>query len=368
MGIFVNYCAGVHEGILPSKTVNEILINVPQNATNDNVIRKTLKMLVAARTKDILMDSGGYQLFTNELKGGYSASDPAKPLIYKTRLMNLAPIHVIQATVLIQPQIVTALDAPVLKLSDPVAQRREFEKKLPINLRWMRETARLRSKYCPNVQLFVPIQCYDLDQFGCIEPTLIDLNYDGLSLPTRNLDPAGISLFLLKFYQMDVPKVHLLSVSNFTGIALATFFARQVFDWCSVDATTWRQEAQYGNYLHPQDMAKISVRDGAVFNEEVRLPCNCPWCSRTSFTEIKNLPLSDKTAFLRQHNYQVIQKLGRELYDIAGDFDAFVEHLRRRNIRQARKIQKLIDALTIVNTRRDDSMDTLRRILGGGKL
>ena len=41
---------------------------------------------------------------------------------------------------------------------------------------------------------------------------------------------------------MGVHKVHLLSVSNFAGVALATFFAGHVFDWCSVDATTWRLE------------------------------------------------------------------------------------------------------------------------------
>ena len=368
MGYFVNYCAGVHAGILPSRNMEAILINVPRDAGTVANIRKSLKMLVAARTKHSMLDSGGYQRLTNELKGGVSSSDPSRPLLCRGREMNLAPIHVIQTAVKVQPGIVTALDAPVLKVPSPEKQRREFDAKLPLNLRWMRETARLRSKYCPNIQLFIPIQCYDLHQFGLIEPTLSELHYNGLSLPTRNLDAAGISLFLLKFYQMGVRKVHLLSVSNFTGIALATYFARYIFDWCSVDATTWRIDSQHHNYLHPQDLSKISVRQDAVFYDGQDLPCGCPWCSRTSFTQIKHLPGCEKTAFLRHHNYYAIQQLGRELYARSANFDSYIQHLMERNQRQARKVRKLIEALTIVHHRRDDPIETLRQVLGGGRL
>ncbi len=368
MGYFVNFCAGVHAGILPSINMEAILINVPRDAGTDANIRKSLKMLVAARTKHSMLDSGGYQRLTNELKGGVSSSDPSRPLLCRGREMNLAPIHVIQTAVKVQPGIVTALDAPVLKVPSPEKQRREFDAKLPLNLRWMRETARLRSKYCPNIQLFIPIQCYDLHQFGLIEPTLSELHYNGLSLPTRNLDAAGISLFLLKFYQMGVRKVHLLSVSNFTGIALATYFARYIFDWCSVDATTWRIDSQHHNYRHPQDLSKISVREGEVFDENWGLPCSCPWCSRTSFTQIKHLPGCEKTAFLRRHNYHAIQQLGHELYAHSADFDSFIEHLRERNQKQERLVRKLIEALNIVHHRKDEPVETLRKILGKGKL
>jgi len=345
-----------------------ILINVPRDAGTVANIRKSLKMLAAARTKHSMMDSGGYQRLTNELKGGISTADPSKPLICRKREMNLAPIHVIQTAVKVQPGIVTALDAPVLKVSSPEKQRREFETKLPLNLRWMRETARLRSKYCPSIELFIPIQCYDLNQFSFIEPTLSDLNYDGLSLPTRNLDAAGISLFLLKFYQIGVRKVHLLSVSNFTGIALAAYFAQHVFDWCSVDATTWRIDSQHHIYRRPQDLFKISVREDASFDEGQALHCDCPWCSRTSFTWIKHLPGPEKTAFLRHHNYYAIQQLGRDLYARSANFNSFIQNLRERNPRQARLVRGLIEALTIVHYRKDEPIETLRKILGKGKI
>jgi hypothetical protein len=189
-----------------------------------------------------------------------------------------------------------------------------------------------------------------------------------LSLPTRNLDPAGIALFLLKFYKMGVKKVHLLSVSNFSGIALAAYFARHLFDWFSIDATTWRKVSEYQDYLHPMDLKRISVRSNEVFNERRPLPCTCPWCSRMTFTLIKHLPYTDKTEFLRCHNYFVIEALGRDLYTRSANFNSYIQHLRARNQRQARKVQKLIEALTIVHYRRDEPIETLRQLLGGGIL
>jgi len=368
MGEFVNYCAGVHRGILPASRVDAILVNVPQQAAHAAAVRATSRMFEQAQTRHSMLDSGGYQFLRIEEKGGRVEFNPTGPLVYLPDRINITPQHVIQAALNLRPHIVTALDFPVPKISDPVKQDLEFMKKLGVNLVFMTETSKLRSRYCPEIELFIPIQCYTLEQLGYYERQLSDLEYDGLSLPTRNLDPAGISLFLLKFYQMGVRRVHLLSVSNFAGLALATYFARHVLDWCSVDATTWRLEAQYANYLHPFDMGKISVRDNAVVNECDFLPCNCPRCSGNSFRHLMQLTLTEKTAFLRDHNYHVIQNIGREFFSIAGNFDEFVKHLASRDRRRSRKVSKLIDALTIVHTRRDDPIDTLRQELGGGKL
>ena len=368
MGIFVNYCAGVHRGILPASRVDAILVNVPQQAAHAAAVRASRRMFEEAQTQHSMLDSGGYQYLRMEEKGGRVEFNPAVPLVYLPDWINLTPQHVIQAAINLRPHIVTALDFPVSKISDPVMQDQEFMKKLGINLVFMTETSRLRSRYCPEIELFIPVQCYTLEQFGYIERQLVHLEFDGVSLPTRNLDPAGIALFLLKFYQMGVKKVHLLSVSSFTGVALATYFARHVFDWCSVDATTWRLDAQYANYLHPFDMGKISVRDNAVFTGDDVLPCDCPRCSGNTFGHLMRLTRTEKTAFLRDHNYHVIQNIGREFFRISGDFDEFVKHLASRDRRRSRKVSKLIDALTIVHTRRDDPIDTLRQELGGGKL
>ena len=368
MGILINFCAGVGEEVLPSHRLEALLANVPQNATTVSAIRNTRSMLEAARVRYFMLDSGGFQLLKKELKGGKIDSDPSKPLIYNTSEINLAPYHVVAAAAELRPHILTSLDLPVLEISGKRQQHIEFMKKLGFNLVWMTETAHLRRRLCPEIELFIPIQCYDLDQFGYLERHLVNLEYDGLSLPTRNLDPAGIALFLVKFYRMGVRKVHLLSVSNFSGIALAAYFARYVFDWFSIDATTWRINSEFQTYLDPLDLSKINVSSSVVFDERRPLPCTCPWCSRMTFTTIKNLPYTDKTEFLRCHNYFVIEALGRDLYDRSANFNSFIQHLRERNQKQAKKVQKLIEALTIVHYRKDDPIETLRKILGKGKI
>jgi len=60
--------------------------------------------------------------------------------------------------------------------------------------------------------------------------------------------------------------------------------------------------------------------------------------------------------------------LGRELYARSANFDSYIQHLRERNQRQARKVRKLIEALSVVHYRKNEPIETLRQVLGGGKL
>lgn len=362
MGMFVNYCAGVSQEILPAQHVNAILFNVPQNANSDIAIRATLEMIRYANTDYVFGDSGGYQNLKVELNNGIIHCDKSRPIICTKYESNVTPEHVIEANMKIKPHMMTSLDLPVPKISDPHQQYVHFMKKLGPNLVWARETALLRQKYCPEIELFIPIQCYDLDQFTTyIEKPLLDLTYDGLSLPTRNLGPGGITLFLLKFYQMGVRKVHLLSVSNFTGLALAAYFARNIFAWASTDATTWRLNADNQEYMDPSDLHSFFVGQDAVFREGERPVCDCPWCAGLTFTGIKNIPLTDRTSLLRCHNYYVIQKAGKEFYENSGDLVTLERCLRRRS--KSKKITPLIQALSIATHMRDMDIRVLEEML-----
>ncbi len=313
MGIFTNYCAGVSQEILPAQNVNAILINVPQNCCSDISLRAALEMIAYASTEQVMVDSGGYQNLDKELKGGIINCDRSRRLVCNKNEINLTTEHVVEANIKIRSQlangkvkshIMTTLDLPVPKVSDPYEQYMHFMKKLGPNLVWMRETALMHQKYCPEIAMFIPIQCYDLEQFEVyIQKPLMELQFDGLSLPTRNLRAGGITLFLLKFYQMGVRKIHLLSVSSFTGLALAAYFARHIFDWFSVDATTWMFQANKQGYMDPNDLHVIPVGQDSVFKEGERPYCGCPWCSGITFTGIKNIPLTDRTSLLRSHNY-----------------------------------------------------------------
>jgi hypothetical protein len=256
----------------------------------------------------------------------------------------------------------TTLDLPVPKVSDPYEQYMHFMKKLGPNLVWMRETALMHQKYCPEIEMFIPIQCYDLEQFEVyIQKPLMELQFDGLSLPTRNLRAGGITLFLLKFSQMGVRKIHLLSVSSFTGLALAAYFARHVFDWFSVDATTWMFQANKQGYMDHNDLHVIPVGQDSVFKEGERPYCDCPWCAGFTFTGIHNIPMTDRTSLLRSHNFYVVQKAGREFYENSGDLVTLERCLRRRS--NSRKIGPLIQALSIATHMRNADTKVLEGML-----
>ena len=362
MGTFVNFCAGGSQPILPAPHVDAILVNVPQNANSDIAVRATLKMIEYASAEHFFVDSGGYQNLKIELINGIINCDRSRPVICTKNEINISPEHVIEANMKLRPQIMTSLDLPVPKVSDTYQQYVHFMKKLGPNLVWMMETASLRQKYCPEIELFIPIQCYDLDQFETyIEKPLLEVNYDGLSLPTRNLEPGGITLFLLKFYQMGIRKVHLLSVSSLTGLALAAYFARHIFDWCSVDATTWRLEADKKIYKDPLDLHPIDVTENAIFAEGERPLCDCPWCAGYTFTGIKNIPPTDRTSLLRSHNYYAVEKAGKEFYANSGDLVTLERCLRRRS--KSRKIGPLIQALSIATHMRDMDIRVLEGML-----
>jgi len=364
MGLFVNFLAGISEPVAPTDTIGGIVLNVPQNASSETLIRQTREMIDAINPGYVILDSGGYQLLSMELARVRTTFDPTCPLLYNRTGVNLTPHHVVNAACRIAPDILMALDRPVLKVSDKLKQDLEFKTKIGFNITWMRETAILREKYCPSSELFIPIQCYSLEQFSYIEKHLENLNYNGLALPTRNLDPSGVSMFLIKFYQMGVRKVHILSYSSFLGIPLAAYFGRHVFDWCSIDATSWRLNSDMLIYFDPDNLQSWSVNGRQPFDDAIRSRCHCPWCSYHTSGSILNLPETDRRFFLRNHNFWTVEKLCRDSYEHSRDLVSLERHLMTRSPRHQRKIEKLIHALSIVENFRSEDINLVRSMLG----
>jgi hypothetical protein len=256
----------------------------------------------------------------------------------------------------------TGLDYPIRKISDRGAQEHEFLRKLGFNMKWAIETAYLRKRYCPNIQLFIPVQCYDLDQFHLFHNSIQHLSFDGLSMPLRNLEFKEIALFLLRFHQLGVKKVHLLGSTSFFLMALAAYFARHFFEWVSLDATSWRLTAEYKGYLNPNDLSWEYIGDDVLIDENIPMMCQCPFCQNSTFTFIKNLPYSDKVAFLRSHNFCVTEKAAKDLYENASDLLKLERFLRWRS-RRTNDIEALIRCLSIIDTYRERDTGLLKRLL-----
>lgn len=283
MGELNYFCATPRKDKLPEKSARNILISVPHDARNDSQIIKSQKLFKHLGKKFVIQDSGGFTVLQEGEKGKRITSDPTHPITISKDTINIAPDHIIQAAVKLKPDILVALDYPVAKIEDRKEQRREFTKKLPYNVKWTIETSRLREKHCPEISLFIPVQTYTLEDFHEFIKRIRGIDFDGFSLPIRNLSLLEIAKFLLAFHGVDVTKVHLLGTSHYPILCLAAYFSNNYFRWISFDSCSWAITAKNNIYLSPLDLKRITILKNIPKDEEnLRRSCNCPICAKNT--------------------------------------------------------------------------------------
>jgi tRNA-guanine family transglycosylase len=319
-------------------------------------------MMKSAKVKFSMLDSGGFQLHQAEELNKTITFDESKPVICTESEINLAPKHVIIAATKLTPYIVVGLDFPIRKITDPDERELEFMGKLGFNVRWAIESAELRKAFCPEVKFYLPIQCYDLNHLDLFLKLIGDIDFDGVSMPVRNLSINEIALFMLRFYQLGIKRIHLLGTSKFFAIALSAYMARNLFDFVSLDATTWREQAQYAVYLNPHDLSSEIIPSDITIDEKISIDCECPFCRGKTFTYIKNLPQTDKIAFLRNHNWWVTEKATRDLYKNCGNLVQFEKFLKRR-CQRAEKIDEFFSTLSLIDALKDSEISVLKGML-----
>jgi queuine/archaeosine tRNA-ribosyltransferase len=189
-----------------------------------------------------------------------------------------------------------------------------------------------------------------------------DIDFDGVSMPVRNLSINEIALFMLRFYQLGIKRIHLLGTSKFFAIALSAYMARNLFDLVSFDATTWREQAQYAVYLNPHDLSSEKIPSDITIDEKISVNCGCPFCRGKTYTYIKNLPQTEKIALLRSHNWWVIEKATRDLYKNCGDLVQFEKFLKIR-CQNTEKIEELCSILSLIDVLKDSDIDVLQAVL-----
>ena len=362
MGRLINFCAGAELYILPARHVKAILINIPDNACSDAAIKNTNRMLTAAKTSLTMLDSGGYQLHVAEKESKKISSDESRLVIRNETEINLAPIHVMRPAAILKPDIVTGLDFPIKKISNPEERKMEFMRKLGFNVIWAIECSELRKKLCPDVQFFLPVQCYDLDQFDQFINLIPGIEYDGFSMPVRNLSISEIILFMVRFYQMGIRQVHILGTSELFKIAVAAYMARHFFEWVSFDATTWRKWAECSKYMNPYNLLQERIAQNVIIDESIAMDCQCPFCSGKTFTFIKNLPETDRTALLRSHNWWVIEKAAQDLYQNSGNVIELERCLRARGAKP-KDVKELRKALSYADSLKNRDIRVLQDLL-----
>ena len=165
----------------------------------------------------------------------------------------------------------------------------------------------------------------------------------------------------MKFHSMGVRRVHLLSVSNLSGIAIACYFARNLFSWCSVDATSWRKYSQYGIYLDPRSLKakKFDPTQDVNFNTI----CDCPWCSYRSYFQYLDTPQIEQTSFLRSHNFFAIKKAGENCWENSHSARDLGRCLTARVGIHDKNINRLIQSLTTIEIVGGNNINVLKDLL-----
>ncbi|MBF0472532.1 MAG: hypothetical protein HQK91_08545 [Nitrospirae bacterium] len=377
MGKLNIYYAGIGMNNLPSRKVNNILLNVVDHCCDEKSVINATKLIHKAQAINILLDCGGYDIHTTETIGGKIISSPSLPIKYSKKYspfkydLNLTPEHVIMAAKDIEPTLIMTLDYPIITIrKGKLSQRgmeyereKEFRKKLPYNVEWAIKTAELHHKYISKTNLYVPIQCYNLKQYEVFKTQIGDIGYNGFSIPVRNMTLEDIVLFLIKFYQDGIKKVHILGTATFEKIALLAFLAKQgIFEILSLDATSWMQHALHSCYLSPNDLSPCMINYNSFIDKNLKNNCTCLSCKGMSFTEIKNLVKSERDIHLMKHNYYVTENISLELYNNSKDIYTLNTYLRA-NYKKIDMINPILSLFDMTNFYKDKDINIIRQLI-----
>jgi tRNA-guanine family transglycosylase len=348
MGRFTNFLAGPGLYDLPGHHVDAVMINYPQYCSTAGRMQETLRILKQAKPQVVFMDSGGFQKLTAEIKRERSLGDSV-PSKDEDLLLNLSPESIVEAAAELRPTAMMALDSPIRKIEDQDEREKEFRRKLDRNVKWAVETSELRLQRCPEVGLFVPVQCYSLRHLEEFINAIKGIHLTGLSLPIRGMSLLEVALFLLRFRQVGIRNVHLLGVSAFFPMALGAYFARQFFESMSLDAKTWKERAIHNEYTSSHDLTRVKISGGVVIPEGTVLDCTCSVCLRRSFSYFKHLPYAERAILLRSHNWWVTERAARDLFNHASSISSLRKHLLKRTLRWG-EVEDLCVVLDLVET------------------
>jgi queuine/archaeosine tRNA-ribosyltransferase len=262
MGQLIYYCAGADSKCLPAANVPAMLLNTLDHGANDKKIERANQMCRIATPKHVILDSSGFQILKGEEKKKKMTFNADLDMKNTRAALNISPEHVMRAAAIHRPQIVVGLDFPIRKVKGEAAQEFEFHRKLAYNIQWAHESFAWRNAIAYESEYFQPIQCFTLEHLDIFLNGVRGVAFDGISMPIRTLKPHQLALFLVGLKKRGITKVHLLGTSNFTTIAICAHAARCLFEWVSLDSTSWRFAADKVEFINPIDLGRIKVKSG----------------------------------------------------------------------------------------------------------
>jgi queuine/archaeosine tRNA-ribosyltransferase len=338
MGEFINVCSGVNLANMPiTDAIDALLLNVPAAGKNETSIKDAINLAAETKAKYLYLDSGGYEIYK-----AFTAKEP-KPIyfdrdrpLYINGHLNITPKHIYEVAKKIYPSVFISLDYPVKKCADVSQQELNYMLTMGFNIKCARETAFYVDKYInetgEDAKFYIALQCYNLSQMSDFLKNLENINYDGISIPKRTHTPTSLSLFLLhiyrKFREKKLPDIHLLGSTKFAYIAVLSYFARNYFNYVSLDATSWAYYSRVLLYVYPLDLRATDIGDEADLDKFEFMECDCPSCKHfDSINDLKVQHEDYKKIMLYSHNWSVINQAMREFYVHADTADSLNEYL-----------------------------------------
>lgn len=248
-------------------------------------------------------------------------------MIITRKNVYIVPRHVVETAIEMNVDSMVALDFPIRKIKDPDEREKEFRKKLEYNVPWAIETAKLRKELCPNIDLFIPVQAYNLEQFEEFYMRIRGIDFDGFSFPVRNMTMVDIAAFLFKMHKWGIRKAHVLGSTSLPVIIVCAYMSQRFFDWVSFDATTWRIAAQFGQFLHPNDLSSKSLNETGSHDPQFRCPCHA--CKGRTLRQIAALGKTrERIEILMTHNFMAIRNVTKEFSERFIDLNFLRERLK----------------------------------------
>ena len=365
---FIYICAGPDLRKLP-QVVDGLLLNVVDNGITPKKYEDAIELKRRTRPRYLMLDSSGFRIHQAEKKGIPITFNKDQALKNNKNGINIAPNHLMQVALILNPDIVVGLDLPVSKLKLEAEREQEFLKKYTYNVQFAFESYEWKNKLVPHCKYFQPIQGYTLDHFKTFLDEIECVDFDGISMPVRNMNISELAVILVFLYQRGIKNIHLLGTSAFSRVGLCAYAARNMFEWVSLDSTSWRMAAQHHEFYYPSDLKTEHL--GRTFNVNflVKNPCNCHFCCGRSFYDIHSIEQpNERVQLLLQHNYLMIENLFKDLFAKGEDIDVLSQDLidRCRTDYRRREVKKLITVLSIVESFKDGDIRILQDLLING--
>ncbi len=388
MGKFINVCSGVNLHNMPkSYPIEALLLNTPAAGKDTTSLLNAATIIAETNAEYFYLDSGGYEIF-KQVEAAKEGKN-SKPIYFdrdEKRMdvdggLNITPKHIYETGLELKPSVFISLDYPIPGCPDSRQQELHYLLTMGFNLACAREMYGYIEKYRNEIKqptkFYIALQCYNLQQMNHYLNNLENIQFDGISIPKRVHTPTSLSLFLFhiyrRFYLKGLPDIHLLGSTKFQYLAVLAYFARNIFPYISVDATSWAFYSRVMLYVYPLDLRDETIGDDAILYDEKTMECKCPACS--SFVTLDDLKVQDvsyKKKMLYGHNWHVINEAMNLYYEhaeSAASLNQYLLSIINRNVgNREKEVAEIFRCLTIIeammkNIDDDKMISNLSRML-----